>query len=180
MDELIPIIKDSFPWLAGGLFGLSLVFEFSKIKINPWKWLFSQFAKLITKDVNEEIDIKISGVNTEMSNINKRLDDIVYIKSTHYQEITDGLKLMAEKLEEMAKDNDDKEMMRLRWEILSFARSLKNGDRYSQDEFYHIFEANDKYHRIIEKRNFVNGVIDADMRYVNEVYQKCLESNSFA
>ena len=180
MDELIPIVKDSFPWLAGGLFCLSLIFECTKIKISPWTWLFSWIAKIITKDVSAEVDSKIDCVNKEMTDINKRLDDIVYIKSAHYQEITDGLKLMADKLEEMARDNDDKEMMRLRWEILSFARSLKNGDKYSQDEFYHIFEANDKYHRIIAKRNFVNGVIDADMRYVNEVYQKCLESNDFA
>ena len=179
MEDLIPILKDGFPWLAGGLFALSLIFECTKIKISPWTWLFTWISKLITKGVKDEIDTKISDVNVEMSNINKRLDDIVYIKSAHYQEITDGLKQMADKLEDMAKDSDDKEMMRLRWEILSFARSLKNGDKYSQDEFYHIFEANDKYHRIIAKRNFVNGVIDADMKYVNEVYQKCLEKNDF-
>ena len=179
MEELIPILKDSFPWLAWGLFGLSIIFEWTKIKISPWTWLFSWISKIITKDVATEVDLKIENVNKEMNDINKRLDDIVYIESAHYQEITDGLKQMTEKLEDMAKDSDDKEMMRLRWEILSFARSLKNGDKYSQDEFYHIFEANDKYHRIIAKRNFVNGVIDADMKYVNEVYQKCLEKNDF-
>lgn len=180
MEELIPILKDGFPWLAWGLFGLSIIFEWTKIKISPWTWLFSWISKIITKDVATEVDLKIDNVNKEMNDINKRLDDIVYIKSAHYQEIIDGLNQMTKSLEDMAKDSDDKEMMRLRWEILSFARSLKNGDKYSQDEFYHIFEANDKYHRIIAKRNFVNGVIDADMKYVNEVYQKCLENNDFA
>lgn len=180
MDELIPILKDGFPWLAGGLFCLSLIFECSKIEISPWTSLFTWISKLITKDVKDEIDAKIIEVKTEMNNTNKRLDDIVYIKSARYQEIIDGLKQMSEKLEEMAKEADDKEMMRLRWEILSFARDLRSDTKFSQDDFHHIFEANDKYHRIIDKRNFVNGVIDADMRYVNEVYQKRLESNDFA
>lgn len=179
MEELIPILKDGFPWLAWGLFGLSIIFEWTKIKISPWTWLFSWISKIITKDVATEVDLKIDNVNKEMNDINKRLDDIVYIKSAHYQEIIDGLGQMTKRLDDMAKDSDDKEMMRLRWEILSFSRSLKNGDKYSQDEFYHIFEANDKYHRIIEKRGFINGIIDADMKYVNEVYQKCLGCNDF-
>lgn len=180
MEELIPILKDGFPWLAWGLFGLSIVFEWTKIKISPWTWLFSWISKIITKDVSKEVDLKIDNVNKEMNDINKRLDDIVYIKSTHYQEITDGLKQMADKLEEMAMNNDDSEMKKLRWDILTFAREVRSGVKFSQVEYHHIFEANDKYHSIIDKRGFTNGVIDADMIYINEMYQKCLENNDFA
>lgn len=169
MEQLMELAKGNLlPWIAVVLLILSWVFEVSKIKISPWSWLFGQIAQLITKDVKKEI-----------TDVNKRLDDIVYIKSTHYQEIIEGLGKTASIMEEIWQAIDENEMNRLRWEILSFADSLRSGNIHSIDAFRHIIEVNDKYHRIIDKRGFVNGVIDAEMAYITEEYKRHLKENDF-
>lgn len=180
MKDLISLAQENIPWVATILIIVSFVFEFSKIKINPWSWMFKYFKKKITEDIHNE--------NTE---INKRLDEVVYVKSKHYDEIVNGLsslnqrlidtmECVNEKLDEMYHSQDENEMIRLRWEILSFADSCKSGMNHSKDAFHHIIETNDKYHRIIEKRNFVNGVIDAEMDYIMSTYRELRDKDGFA
>ena len=161
MKEVIALLEDSLPWVATILFGLSLVVEFTKIKFNPWSWLFDIIAKALTKDID------------------KRLDEIVNVKSAHYQEIIDTLNKTTAAIADMNKTIDSNEMARLRWEILAFADSCRSGNKHSKDAFHHIIESNDKYHAIIDKHGFVNGVIDAEMAYILSVYQERLATNDF-
>lgn len=197
MKELIGLVQDNVPWLAVVLVCLSFVFEFSKVKVNPWSWMFKTFKNKMTEDIQKD-NITIHKENAD---INKRLDEVVYIKSEHYKEIVqwkddmssivkgledvnakiiDAIDNINAKLDEMYQSQDENEMVRLRWEILSFADSCRSGNKHSKDAFHHIIEGNDKYHRIIDKRGFVNGVIDAEMEYIVQTYQKCLEENDFA
>ena len=180
MKDLINLAQDNIPWIATMLVVISFVFEFSKIKLNPWSWMFKHFKEKLTEDIHNENEA-----------INKRLDEVVYVKSKHYDEIVEGLKFMNQKivdaigdmnlkLDEMHKSQDENEMVRLRWEILSFADSCKSGNKHSKDAFHHIIETNDKYHNIIEKRNFTNGVIDAEMDYIMSTYRDLRERNDFA
>ncbi len=197
MRELIELAQDNIPWLAVVLVVASLFFEFSKIKINPLTCLFKAFQKKILEEDHKEHE----AIHKENLDINRRLDEVVNIKSKHYQDIvkwqdtTNGdvsdLKLITSqiiakmddigaKLDQMYKDQDSNEMARLRWEILSFAESCRSGRKHSKDAFHHIIESNDKYHRIIEKRGFVNGVIDAEMEYILEAYHHCCDADDFA
>ena len=197
MKELINLAQDNIPWLAVVLIVITGVFEFSKIKVNPWSWMFKTIKTKMTEDIQRDND----SIHKENADINKRLDEVIYIKSEHYKEIVqwrndinevvkglenvnskvaeaiDGLN---EKLDEMYQGQDENEMVRLRWEILSFADSCRGGNKHSKDAFHHIIESNDKYHRIIEKRSFVNGVIDAEMEYILDTYRECRESDDFA
>ena len=197
MKEWINLAQDNIPWLAVVLLVVSGVFEFSKIKVNPWSWMFKAVKTKMVEDIQKDND----SIHQENADINKRLDEVVYVKSEHYKEIVQwrndvnevvkGLESMNskivsaidklnEKLDEMYQGQDENEMIRLRWEILSFADSCRSGGKHSKDAFHHIIESNDKYHRIIEKRGFVNGVIDAEMEYILDIYKECLESNDFA
>lgn len=197
MKELISLAQDNIPWLFYTLVFLSIFFEFSKIKINPLSWLFKTLSKKITEDIEKDN----AKIHKENADINQRLDDVVYTKSRHYEEIVQWRQDIGEivkglesvnvkiietidninsKLDEMYESQDENEMNRLRWEILSFADSLKSGDKHSQDAFHHIIEVNDKYHRIIAKRGYTNGVIDTEMEYVKETYKKLLEDNDFS
>lgn len=197
MKELISLAQDNIPWIGTLLIFLSIFFEFSKIKLNPLSWAF----KTMSNKMTEEIQKDNVEIHKENADINRRLDEVVYVKSKHYQEIVqwredineivkglEGVNLkivetinnMNSKLDEMYESQDENEMNRLRWEILSFADSLKCGEKHSQDAFHHIIEVNDKYHRIITKRGFVNGVIDAEMEYVKETYKKLLKNNDFS
>ena len=179
MKELIGLAQDNIPWITTMLIAISFVFEFSKIKLNPWSWIFKHLKKKLTEDIHDE----------NMA-INKRLDKVVYVKSKHYDEIVEGLNNMNQKivdaigsmnskLDEMYQCQDENEMVRLRWEILSFADSCKGGSKHSKDAFHHIIETNDKYHKIIEKRNFTNGVIDAEMDYIMSTYRELRDKDGF-
>lgn len=161
MEELLKYASDLIPWIASIAFVLSWFFEFSKIKINPWSWLLKQLAKELNKDVHQ------------------RLDEVVNVKSKHYQEIMDIMNDTSEQLHKLNIRIDENEMQRIRWEILDFANSIKNGTKHSKDEFHHIIEMNEKYHRIIEYRGMTNGVIDVEYELILDTYRKCREENSF-
>ena len=196
MSQLIELAQDNIPWLAVVLVVVSVFFEFSKIKLNPLSWLFKAVQKKILEDAQKEHDI----LHKENADINRRLDEVVYVKSKHYDEIVkwqghtnddvNDLKIVTtkiiEKMDEIGKkidsmyeDQDANEMTRLRWEILSFADSCRSGSKHSKDAFHHIIENSDKYHKIIAKRGFVNGVIDAEMEYILETYHHLSETDDF-
>lgn len=74
---------------------------------------------------------------------------------------------------------DDNEIDRIRWEILDFANSCRNGRLHTKDEFTHIIALNTKYHDILKKRDLTNGLIDIEYSYIMDLYRKCSEKNSF-
>lgn len=84
-----------------------------------------------------------------------------------------------EKLTSMQDAIDDNEIDRIRWEILDFANSCRQGKKHTLDEFDHIIELNQKYHRILERRNLKNGKIDLEYNYIIGIYKECQRENSF-
>lgn len=84
-----------------------------------------------------------------------------------------------ETLKEIRDTIDDNEIDRIRWEILDFANSCRNGRRHTKDEFTHIIALNEKYHDILKKRDLTNGLIDLEYSYIVELYKRCCEKNSF-
>lgn len=68
---------------------------------------------------------------------------------------------------------------RIRYEILDFANSCRNGRRHTRDEFQHIIDLNDKYEKLLKETNDANGVFSEEYRYILEVYHRCLAENDF-
>ena len=52
--------KHTIPWALPALILLSGIFEFTKIPLNPWSWMFKKFSGVITKDTNQKIEALIS------------------------------------------------------------------------------------------------------------------------
>ena len=50
------------------------------------------------------------------------------------------------RLERMTDEKD-----RIRYEVLDFANSCRNGRRHTKDEFQHIIDLNDKYEVLLDK-----------------------------
>lgn len=180
MNDLISLIQENASWVLIAFAGISIFIEFTPIKVNPLSWIYKTFKNKITEDIHQENE-----------DINRRLDEVVYVKSRHYDEIVHNLddmnnkifnvmETMNSKLDEMYENQDENEMVRLRWEILSFADSLRSSNKHSKDAFHHIIESNDKYHRIINKRGFTNGVIDAEMAFIMETYRTLRDNDDFA
>ena len=74
-------------------------------------------------------------------------------------------------------DNNEKD--RIRYEILDFARTCRQHDEHTTEEFDHIFEQYDKYEVILSKLEQPNGKITQAMRFISGIYQTVCEKNNF-
>ena len=153
MDTLIEFVSEIdigklLKNLALLIGGLSCFVEFSKIKLNPLSWILNWVGKAINGPLIAKIDA---------------LDQ----KQDAQQATMDALR----------DTQDDNEIDRIRWEILYFARSCRNGEWHATDEFDHVMGLNAKYHRLLERRNLKNGIIDLEYNYILQNYDKC-QNNS--
>ena len=83
------------------------------------------------------------------------------------------------KIDSLEADVANNEKDRIRWEILNFANSCRNGRKHSRDEFQHIVDLNDKYKKLLLRTNDSNGVFDIEYRYIQDLYAERLEKNDF-
>lgn len=155
MEQLIEALSgitvgDIAKWAGLLLVGILSIFEFTKIKVNPISAIFRWIGNKINAPLIERID-----------------------------EIANTQNDQKKKLEDLQDSMDDNEIDRIRWEILDFANSCRNGRLHTQDEFIHIISLNTKYHDILAKRNLSNGLIDLEYSYIEKLYKKCSEKNNF-
>lgn len=99
------------------------------------------------------------------------------------QQINADVKAEIDSLKSSLNDIDDRvvqgEIDRIRYEILSFSNSCRKKQKHTRDEFVHIIELNQKYHRLIAEKQIKNGQLDIEYEFIESVYKKCLENNSF-
>ena len=94
-------------------------------------------------------------------------------------DVMQEVQAIKEKLEEHQKENLEDEADRIRFEVLEFANSCRNGRKHTKSEFEHIIKLNTKYEDLMKKLNDENGVFTADSSYIYGVYQYCLKENKF-
>ncbi len=83
------------------------------------------------------------------------------------------------KIDDLMKQVDENEKDRIRWEILDFANSCRNGRKHTRDEFQHIVTLRDKYKKLLEKTHDTNGVFDVEYKYIQDLYAERLDKNDF-
>ena len=86
---------------------------------------------------------------------------------------------MKSEIKEMREDLDENEKDRIRWEVLDFANSCRNGRSHSRDEFQHIITLNDKYKALLARTNDKNGVFNSEYKYIDKIYQEKCKTNDF-
>jgi len=116
--------------------GVSMVFEFSKIKVNPITFILRWAGKRMF----EPFDLRLDALEKKI---------------------------------------DENEMDRIRWEVLDFANSCRNHEQHTKEEFDHIVDLNDKYHKLLDKYKMDNGVFDVEYAYILKLYKRCQEQNDF-
>ena len=77
---------------------------------------------------------------------------------------------LSKKIQDVSDRNDENEKDRIRWEILDFANSCRNGRKHSKEEFNHVIELKVKYEKLLEKTGDENGVFEEDYRYIQSLY----------
>ena len=86
---------------------------------------------------------------------------------------------ISDRVEEMQDDVNANEKDRIRWEILAFANSCRNGVNHSHDEFKHIADLHDKYIKLLKRTGDSNGVFDLEYQWIESLYKQRLEKNDF-
>ena len=132
------------------LVGLSALIQITPIKINPWTALF----KWIGDKVNEDLRNQVGNLNEKINSLSQDIDTL-------------------------GKQRKEDEKDRIRWEILDFANSCRNGRRHTKDEYLHIIELNDKYKKLLKETNDKNGVFEVEYDYIKELYKERQEKNDF-
>lgn len=96
------------------------------------------------------------------------LDNIIEMLSMIRQEATDR------EMKQMQREIKD-----MRYKIIRFSKELRCNDPKSKDEFNHIFETIDDYHKVLDELEMENGQIDIEVQYINSKYMLLLETNGF-
>ena len=80
---------------------------------------------------------------------------------------------------ELSNTIDENEKDRIRWQVLDFANSCRNGRRHTKDGFQHIITLNDKYAELLKRTNDKNGYFDEEYKYIKELFRECQNKNNF-
>lgn len=134
---------------------------FPKIKWNPWssliKWIGSKF--------NDKIDAKIDALNKSMDSkiqsVDEKVDKLQSDLSAHVLE------------------SENKNLQDIRRDILNFCNACMNGQRHTKEQFDFVIHQCDYYETYIHDHDIKNGVIEAAIKEIRRLYEKCIQEHSF-
>lgn len=86
---------------------------------------------------------------------------------------------MQKELDKLAKDFESHKVDSWRSEILEFANSCMNRRKHTKEEFDHIISVHDDYAEYVKVNEIENGQVTLAYEYIEKLYQRCLEKNSF-
>lgn len=132
------------------LVGAVTLIEVAPIKLNPW----SNLIKWISKKLNADM-------HTELQELKKEHGE------------------MRQELKELKRDFEDTKAKNMRWNILDFANSCRNGRRHDKEEWGHVMDQLIEYENYTREKNITNGVIEEDTKYLRALYQEILRDNDF-
>lgn len=136
---------------------LSIFIEIVPVKIYPWSAVIKWIGDLINKPVMEEL---------------KKLRD------NELQALKVKVDTVEADLKDTKREQQENEKDRIRWEILDFANSCRNGRNHTKDEFEHVFRMNDKYENLLMP-NEKNSYFEAEYKYIQGIYADRQEKNDF-
>lgn len=137
-----------------GSIGIEII---PKIKWSPWSALF----KYIGKSFNDKIDKKIESLDTKVGQINTKVEQV------------------DKDLKKHIKESEQAALQDQRRDILEFCNACMNKRRHTKEQFDFVIKECDTYERYIAKNEIKNGVIEAAIKEIRRIYEKCISENSF-
>lgn len=86
---------------------------------------------------------------------------------------------MRRDLAELKRDFEETKAQDKRWHILNFARSCRQGERHTKEEWNHAISELKEYESYTEEKQIINGVIEENAKYLRELYHERLKKNDF-
>ena len=148
--ELIGGKADEWSFWAIILFLLSIGVEFTPIKWNPWTAILGWIGSRLN-----------SRLNAKLEEIDQKVDKLSGDLDKHIEES------FAKELRDTRKD------------ILNFCNSCMVGQKHTKEQFEFVIKQCDSYEKYIEDNKIKNGVIDAAIKEIRRLNQKCIEENSY-
>lgn len=146
----IEFVRSIFESPSIVIFGAITLIEVAPIKINPWRALL----KWVGKAINGDLQAQIADLETKVNSLKTELN-------------------------ELKADCESNNTANMRWEILNFVNTCRQGIRHSKDEWRHAMEQLADYEDYTERKGISNGVIEEDSLYLRELYHKCNTENDF-
>lgn len=159
--ELFTWIANNFPSLAIIALLLSCFFQVSKIPINPWNWLVKGVASIINKSIKDELHEAVKEQNKQLAYIKDKV-------ATSQESISE---IMSE-IDNLYLDFDIDKVKNIRGEVLMFAQNISNGNFYNREQYHHIFDKISEYHKLTNKRNIKNGVMELAEERIRKSYEE--------
>lgn len=134
MDSLYKILTElGIGNIALIALAIGLFIDITPIKINPIQFLVGHLGKCFNSSIEQEITVFKQEVNTK------------------FDQLKQEQLAQRETLDKLVLDQENKEISRLRWEIIDFNNSLKNGTKHSREQYRHIIDDSMKYKRMVHE-----------------------------
>lgn len=85
------------------------------------------------------------------------------------------LLVLEEKIEITRKDVEEQTISEIRWHILNFSFTCRNGESHTKEQWHHVLDQAKKYELYVKEHGLSNGVIEADTQYIRKLYSKLSE-----
>ena len=82
-------------------------------------------------------------------------------------------------LTELKRDFEETKAQDKRWHILNFARSCRQGEKHTKEEWNHAISELKEYETYTANKKIINGVIEENAKYLRELYHDRLVKNDF-
>lgn len=137
--------------------------EMARVIANEKRDEAQQTSQKIIDANNAKIEASFNTISEHLSKVDNQLANVMLINA----EQTKTIEYMNEKI-------DTNEIDRLRWEIISFANSLRKDDGQSAtlEGYNHVFDAYGKYEKLLETLGRKNGKIDNEYAYIKIMYNE--------
>ena len=137
--------------------------EMARVIANEKRDEAQQTSQKIIDANNAKIEASFNTISEHLNKVDNQLANVMLINA----EQTKTIEHMNEKI-------DTNEIDRLRWEIISFANSLRNDDGQSAtlEGYNHVFDAYGKYEKLLEALGRKNGKIDNEYAYIKIMYNE--------
>lgn len=86
---------------------------------------------------------------------------------------------LKEEFHALKKDFEESRTNNMRWNILNFARSCRQGEDHTEEEWNYAIAQLKMYETFCEERNIKNGVMEETANYLRGLYRNRLHKNDF-
>lgn len=145
--------------IASGMDGMETI---TNIIYNQNEWTVGTVVALLVSSLIQVSPIKWHPWTSLLQWVGKGVNHDVIVKLDETQC----------EIENLQNDFRNKKLDDMRWTILSFARTCRNKEVHSREQWEYVLNQAKQYEECVKEFKIRNGVVEEDTRYIREVYHE--------